>query len=149
MFRVIPVLALVFSSSTIDAAETLRDSLWRVTSVERNGKPSDDFTGTESTNGRVTAEYTLGSVHFAKGKLTFRLVTEAQPWNVQELVTKTSRLPAGQNGRFRGTVLGKQTDFRYTIVDDVLVLTVLDSPSSLVIKAKPFHAKSTKQRLAP
>ena len=138
MYRLVTIVFLGLCTPVVHAADTLRESVWNVTSVERGGKPSDDFTGSESMNGHVTAEYSLTAIEFKQGKLIVTLGTEAAKWKGQTLVSTTSRLPAGPQGKFRIKLLGKQPEVRYSIDNETLVLTIHDAEQPLVIKAKPF-----------
>ena len=142
MRRLISFILLVLSSQTSDAAETLRNSLWRVTSVERNSIPSEDFTGTESIDGRLIATFTLHSIQFSRDSLTLTLASPTVAGSGQELSLQTSRLPAAPAGRFRTKLLGKQTEICFSIANSRLVLSVIDSDQPLVISAEPYHQRS-------
>ncbi len=130
---------LLFAIPESDAQDSLRNSHWRVISVERADTPSDDFTITESRDdGSATTRCTLDSIQFTNSRAIFYVGSEAARV-MHRLNARTSRLPRGKDGRFRLTMLGQERDAWYTIDGERVVITIEDSEDApLVIKAETF-----------
>lgn len=124
MLRLVVMVAALLVSNRVEAAE-LRESVWRVTSVERNGQPATDFQISESTNGGPKTILPLYCLEFQRTGMTF-LVGSRELQRMHELRASARWIPNRDAGEFNLQLLSKTHRVTFKIEQDVLTLSIAD-----------------------